>query len=268
MRIRLGCEVTRETVTQGGYSLVVTATGSRNLLPGFLRGAEQLVTARDTLEGKVRVGRNAVVVGGGSVGCETADFLLHPHRDLSARARRVTLIEMDTVLDREDRTSARALLMARLMEKGCNILTGARVVSVSGREITYEQEGQLHTLSDVDTVISAAGFTYETQLQEELEQAGVRSARFRMRQISIWPLPRPICWYRSSSEPRKAKKKNLLRLCRRDFSLQKNRQGFLCFKEFFSCRKPLFGGGGLLGLVGLHRVKHGLGAGAQARPSP
>lgn len=113
------------------------------------------------------------MVGGGSVGCETADFLLHPHRDLSARARRVTLIEMDTVLDREDRTSARALLMARLMEKGCNILTGARVVSVSGREITYEQEGQLHTLSDVDTVISAAGFAYETQLQEELEQAGV-----------------------------------------------------------------------------------------------
>lgn len=173
VRIRLGCEVTRETVTQGGYSLVVTATGSRNLLPGFLRGAEQLVTARDTLEGKVRVGRNAVVVGGGSVGCETADFLLHPHRDLSAHARRVTLIEMDTVLDREDRTSARALLMARLMEKGCNILTGARVVSVSGREIIYEQEGRPHTLSDVDTVISAAGFAYETQLQEELEQAGV-----------------------------------------------------------------------------------------------
>lgn len=173
VNIQLGCEVTRESVERGGYDLVIAATGSRNLVPGFLRGAAELVTARNALEGKAPVGKNAVVVGGGSVGCETADFLLPPHNDLSANARRVTLIEMDTVLDREDRTSARALLMARLMEKGCNILTGARVVSVSGREIVYEKDGETYTLSDVDTVISAAGFAYETQLQEALAQAGI-----------------------------------------------------------------------------------------------
>lgn len=173
VKIQLGQEVTKEAALQGGYDMVIIAVGNENLLPGFLRGANQLVSARDALEGKVRVGQNVVIVGGGSVGCETADLLIHPHLDLGARSRRVTLIEMDSVLDREDHTSNRPLLIARLLEKGCNILTSAKVLSVSGDEICYEQNGQTHTISKVDTVISAAGFTYQTELQTQLEASGL-----------------------------------------------------------------------------------------------
>ncbi len=173
VQIELGREVTPAVTMEGGYDLVVVAAGSVNLLPGFLRGAAQLVTARDALEGKAAVGQNVVVVGGGSVGCETADLLLHPHRDLGARSRRVTLIEMDSVLDREDRTSARPLLIGRLLDKGCKILTGAKVLSVSGHEVSYEQDGQAYTLTGVDTVVSAAGFAYEDGLLKELERSGI-----------------------------------------------------------------------------------------------
>lgn len=171
--ILLNTEATLETVKKGGYDLVIVAAGSRNLLPKFLSGAAHLVTARDALEGNAPVGRNVVVVGGGPVGCETADYLIHPHLDLSARGRRVTLIEMDTVLAREERTSARPLLIARLLEKGCRILTGAKVLSVEGDQIVYEQDGVRQTLTGVDTVVSAAGFAYETGLAQELAAAGI-----------------------------------------------------------------------------------------------
>ena len=102
VEILLNTEATQENVEQGGYDLVIVAAGSRNVLPRFLSGAKQLVTARDALEGKVLAGRNTVVVGGGPVGCETADYLIHPHHDLSVYGRRVTIIEMDTVLAREE----------------------------------------------------------------------------------------------------------------------------------------------------------------------
>lgn len=171
--VRLNTEADLETVKRGGYDRVVVAAGSRNLLPGFLRGAARLVTARDALEGTVPIGRNVVVVGGGPVGCETADYLIHPHLDLGVRSRRVTIIEMDTVLAREERTSARPLLIARLLEKGCRILTGAKVLSVEGDRLTYEQDGLRQTLTGVDTVVSAAGFAYEDGLAKELEAAGI-----------------------------------------------------------------------------------------------
>ena len=171
--IRLNCRITREWVERESWDQIILATGSRSLVPGFLRGAEHLVTAWDVLAGREIPGQNTVIVGGGSVGCETADFLLPPHRDLKANGRSVTVLEMDTVLDREDRTSARSLLMLRLQEKGCHLLTGARVVSVSGKTISYERDGQVHTLSDVDTVVAAAGLAPETALEEELTQAGI-----------------------------------------------------------------------------------------------
>lgn len=173
VNILLDTEAAAETVKQGGYDRVVVAAGSRNLLPKFLRGAAQAVTARDALEGTVSIGRNVVVVGGGPVGCETADYLIHPHLDLGVRSRRVTIIEMDTVLAREERTSARPLLIARLLEKGCRILTGSRVLSVEGDKITYEHDGLQQTLTGVDTVVSAAGFIYEDGLVKELEAGGI-----------------------------------------------------------------------------------------------
>lgn len=171
--IRLGCRVTREWVQRENWDQIILAAGSRSLVPGFLRGAEHLVTAWDVLAGRAIPGRNTVIVGGGSVGCETADFLLPPHPDLRANSRTVTVLEMDTVLDREDHTSARSLLMLRLQEKGGRLLTGARVVSVSGRTLRYERDGQVHTISDVDTVVAAAGLTPETALEEELTQGGI-----------------------------------------------------------------------------------------------
>lgn len=73
---------------------VIVATGGKPVIPGFLREAKQLVSAWDVLAGKVTTGQNIVVIGGGAVGCETAEFLVHPQNDRKPNGKHVTVIEM------------------------------------------------------------------------------------------------------------------------------------------------------------------------------
>ncbi|MDR2157546.1 MAG: FAD-dependent oxidoreductase [Clostridiales Family XIII bacterium] len=159
---------TIENVRAGGFDCVVLAVGSTPVIPGFLKGAEHLVSAEDASLGNASVGKNVVVVGGGQVGCETADLLIHPYPDMGARSRRVTIIEMDAIPLRAEKTAARALLIERLQKKGCRILTGAGVERVSGRELYYKKDGASHKLEGIDTVIAAVGMAQERRTAEEL----------------------------------------------------------------------------------------------------
>ncbi|MDR2089032.1 MAG: NAD(P)/FAD-dependent oxidoreductase [Clostridiales Family XIII bacterium] len=159
---------TPENVRAEGFDCVVLAVGAIPVIPGFLKGAEHLVSAEDAILGKVSVGKNVVVVGGGQVGCEAADFLIHPYPDMGARSRRVTIIEMDSIPLRAEKTAARALLIERLQKKGCRILTGAGVESVNGRELYYTKDGTLCKLEGIDTVVAAVGMARERRAAEEL----------------------------------------------------------------------------------------------------
>lgn len=67
-----------EEVRSAGFDKVVVATGmvpKRIKLPGD--GSVPVTTAYDILLKKVMAGRRVLVVGGGSVGCETAQYLAH-----------------------------------------------------------------------------------------------------------------------------------------------------------------------------------------------
>lgn len=74
VRLELGHAVTAEEIKQGGFDAVILATGSapKSLsLPGTI----PVYTAADILRKKVIAGRDVVVLGGGTVGCETAAYL-------------------------------------------------------------------------------------------------------------------------------------------------------------------------------------------------
>ena len=147
---------------------VVLASGALPLLPRFLNG--QAVSALDILKGKASSGRNIVVIGGGSVGCETADFLIHPRNDYNVSGKKVTILELTANIAADDRSYQRTLLMERLIAKGCVIITGAEVTEVGERCVTYRKDGELHTLEDVDTVVAAVGLFSDTSLQKDLEE--------------------------------------------------------------------------------------------------
>ena len=142
-------------------------------MPAFLQGANSLTSAWDVLAGQTCPGQNVVIVGGGLVGCETADFLLPPIQDLAPRSRRVALLEQGDTVGAEERSAFRPLMVQRLLQKGCKIHTGARVVSVEGDTVQYEQDGSLHTITGVDTVVSAVGTRPENGLAAGLKALGI-----------------------------------------------------------------------------------------------
>ena len=76
VEVRTGAEVTAETVAREKPDLVVVATGAAPFKPPIEAvEAPNVYQAWDVLKGKAQTGSNVVVVGGGSVGLETAVFL-------------------------------------------------------------------------------------------------------------------------------------------------------------------------------------------------
>lgn len=72
-------EATEENVLSGNFDAVVFGTGA---IPKVIpmpnpEGKITIVAAADVLSGSVIPGKNVVIVGGGSVGCETAQYLAH-----------------------------------------------------------------------------------------------------------------------------------------------------------------------------------------------
>jgi len=171
--ISLNEEIDLDMVKAGKYDAVILAAGGRPAVPEFLKKANDCISAWDAVEGKKRAGVNTVIVGGGLVGCETADFLIHPFNDLNERSRKVTIIEMDNMIGRDDKSSFRPLLVKRLLEKGCNIITSAKVISASGSTLEYEKGNKKYSIENIDTVVAAVGIIRENKLEADLKAAGM-----------------------------------------------------------------------------------------------
>ena len=87
VNVMLGKEASAEEIAQAGFDVVVTATGMKPnsiKLPG--ESKIPVMSAYDVLQEKAIPGRNVVIVGGGSVGCETAQYMAH---DASASPEQV-----------------------------------------------------------------------------------------------------------------------------------------------------------------------------------
>lgn len=90
--IRTGVEADEAVLRSLSPDAIVLATGSNPLIlriPGLSECG--FMTAQELLDGKRSAGRKALVVGGGMVGCEAAEFL-------AERGHEVSVIEMKDVI--------------------------------------------------------------------------------------------------------------------------------------------------------------------------
>ena len=76
VKVNLGETFNAEKLEEIKPDVVILATGAKEFIPQ-IKGisADNVVTALDVLKKNVSVGDNVVVVGGGLIGVETADFL-------------------------------------------------------------------------------------------------------------------------------------------------------------------------------------------------
>ena len=174
VEIELGRRLTTEDIERdfAGYE-VVAAYGADPIVPASMTGFKQVCTADDILYGRVHPGKKIVIVGGGSVGCETADYLAPLVNDLAKANRDITLIEMTDVLAANESGAGRAVLITRMIGKGVHALTGAKVTEVTEDAITYEMDGEAHEIEGADTLVLALGYRTNTELVDNLNAAGV-----------------------------------------------------------------------------------------------
>lgn len=160
VEIRRSCEVTPEMITSefSGYEVICT-TGAKAKEIEPYQCFKQTMTADDILSGKGFPGRKVVVLGGGSVGCETADYLAPLIDDRFPANRDVTVIEMTDALMAGEGGAAKSVLTQRLIRKGVKIELKSTVTKVDETTITYQKGGKEYVIDDADTLVFAVGYT-------------------------------------------------------------------------------------------------------------
>lgn len=162
-----GTEVTEAVVREGGFDHVIVATGGESITPPIPGIESPFVShAWQVLDGRVKTGGPVLIIGGGLVGMETADFL-------SERGIEVTIAEM---LEQSPVLRVRAhgfMLHQRLREKGCRLMLGARVSSIGEGEAVIIKNGEPVVLSPVNHVVVATGMRPRDELKEVLERLAV-----------------------------------------------------------------------------------------------
>jgi len=160
---KMGVEVTEDLIIDEKPDVVIIATGGVPLVPN-IKGIDNpnFVKAVEVLDGKKEVGRNVLIIGGGMVGVETADFLgEHGHK--------VTIIEMLPKIARDEEAAVRYFLMERLAKYGVNAITNATVKEFLDDGVIYEKDSKEERLTGFDTVILAMGATAYNPLEEMIK---------------------------------------------------------------------------------------------------
>lgn len=164
VEVKLECPVDVDRVMSMAPDAVVVATGAQPCGLDIPGSGPQVLTAWDVLRG-ASTGQSVVVVGGGSVGCETAEFL-------ALQGRRVTVLEILAQVARDLAAWTRPVMINRLIAAGVEILVRSRVVALDGRAVVYERGGMVETVTNVDNVVVAVGAVRDDQLSDALREHG------------------------------------------------------------------------------------------------
>ena len=175
LSLELGRAPTALELRDGRFDAVVTATGSRQVRPG-VPGIDgpRVTSAVDLLRNPDLAGgaRRAVVVGGGTVGCETALWLA---RELGLSE--VALVEMLPWLMKGVCTANRGWLIHYLEEAGVRLLNCSRLTEV--------RDGEVRIARNVSRSVPDPRVTWEPLLPENVPNPFARRIRVEEREESL-----------------------------------------------------------------------------------
>ena len=163
VKIELNKTVTPALIEEVKPDVVVVATGAAPLIPqmpGVDR--ENVITAHQVLSGKADIGGKVAILGGGMVGCETADFL-------AERGKKVTIVEMLGKVAKDVGMCRKPPLMQRLTQAGVEILTSTSVKAISDTGIIADRNGVEENIGVFDTIVLALGATSVREIAEQLK---------------------------------------------------------------------------------------------------
>ncbi len=157
-------EATAELLRDENADRIVIATGATAIkLPveGAKAGnniftAEEILGLQDIDSGRY------LVVGGGSVGLETAEILTESKTS-------VTVVEMTNVIGSGLHTTRLHLLLERLAFSGVEILLSTSLISIEDKWVKIESEGKRTKLGPFDYFVFAVGSKSNRDLLEAMD---------------------------------------------------------------------------------------------------
>jgi 2,4-dienoyl-CoA reductase-like NADH-dependent reductase (Old Yellow Enzyme family)/thioredoxin reductase len=161
IEVHVGRQITRDAVSEIRPDAVIVATGSIPVVPEIPGvWGTNVSLAIDVLAGKKAIGEIVVIIGGGQIGCETADFLAAMHKQ-------VTIVEILEDLAIDMGPLAKMPLLKRLRERGVNIYTNTTVEEISERGVSAKVDGKRIKLG-AESIILATGSKSNGELAKQL----------------------------------------------------------------------------------------------------
>lgn len=198
IRLELNREATVQSVKDADFDEIIVATGSSpRQLPLKTAGSIPIVTADAVLAGDVMPGKTVVVIGGGAVGCETAQYLADRGTISGELLKFLMAQEAEkpekilSLLNNSDRTVVIVEMLKRIgngFDAGCAgpVLRDlkrlkvknyplSQVKEITDTEVVVEQttdEGGLEIRIPCETVVVAAGRIPSSELYDGLSALG------------------------------------------------------------------------------------------------
>ena len=168
-RLMLGTEIDENTIVRDSPDVVIIATGAKPIIPDT-PGADgdNVATALEVLAGQRNVGEHVAIIGGGQVGCETAEHL-------AEQGKQVTVIEMLEQVGSDIGLTTRWIIMQRLKNAGVKTKTGSKAIEITDRGVSVLKNGTAE-LIEADSVVLAVGLRTDDSLVQRLgNRADVRA---------------------------------------------------------------------------------------------
>jgi 2,4-dienoyl-CoA reductase-like NADH-dependent reductase (Old Yellow Enzyme family)/thioredoxin reductase len=167
--IQTGVNVTEAMIEKGKPEVVILATGAdKSTCPAEGINSSVVCDAWQILDGEVAPKDHVVIIGGGLVGMETADFL----REKGVQD--ITLVEMLGSSPVLPLAAHGYMLHKRLRAAGVKLMFDTTVKLIKEDSVTVTTGGKDKKIEPVSQVIVAVGVTPRSDLKEMLQKKGIR----------------------------------------------------------------------------------------------
>ncbi len=160
VEVKLNTEVTAENIGKEKPDVVIVASGALPI-SRFEYSGPNFFNAWEVLGGK-DTGKRVIVLGGGMVGMETAEFLYQKGCEVTVITSRDSMDKL--AVDMEPFNQA--LLLERLADSNISVTLSAEILEVRKGQVLFRKDGKQQSL-EAETIVLAGG----SQANNELSSA-------------------------------------------------------------------------------------------------
>jgi len=163
--LKLNTEADLNLIDRLSPAEIILAAGAIPAIPPIRGSQIGILTVPEVLSGGKNTGARVIVIGGGSTGCETAEFL-------TEEGKNVTVIDMLPEIATNIGFRDRSRLLARIKKLPITFLTSTRCTQIEKNGLMVMTKQDSEKFLQADTIVSAAGVKPNNSLFMPLRAKG------------------------------------------------------------------------------------------------